>query len=644
MTSTNFNPYTHYEEAMIPMRDGVRLAADIHFPVTSDGEPITEPSPVLLVRTSYDKSKEEWDTVRDYYPRHGYVFVNQDLRSRFRSEGDGRYYHTCNPWEGEDGYDTIEWIAKQPWSNGKIGTVGSSHRGIVQTVAALHRPPHLVAQWVEQAPTNIYAHEAREGGAMCFHMAAAIHNHALDSHELRDNPEGVLAVAETFQNIREFLSETPWKRGEIALSHAPHLEETLFNYYTRGEYDEWWANENLDQTPYLDRHADIPVILTGGWWDPFAGGTADLFVDLTRQNSNPTHMVFGPWAHGTQRTDATHEGDVDFGTDAQWGMSKFNPIRRRWFDRWLKDDPNGVDDDPPISLFVMGGGDGRKNADGRLNHGGYWRDEKEWPLARAETTNFYLHKDGTLNVELQDETDASITYTFDPNNPVPTLGGNVAGFSAIDKPEHGGPTFDVAPPPGKQADDILKHSYSLVTPGPMHQREQPGLMACSEPYPLLCDRPDVISFQTDPLSQDVEITGPIEVKLYVGSDAPDTDFTAKLLDIYPPNEDYPDGYHLNLCDSILRTRYRNSWTEPEMMTPGEIYPITIELTPTSNLFKAGHRIRVDISSSNFPRFDINPNTGEPIGRHTNTRQTAQNTIHLNREYSSHIILPVIPSP
>ena len=226
------------------------------------------------------------------------------------------------------------------------------------------------------------------------------------------------------------------------------------------------------------------------------------------------------------------------------------------------------------------------------------------------------------------QTNTSITYTFDPDNPVPTLGGNVAGFSVIDKPEEGGPTFDEAPPPGEQADTILQHSYSLVTPGPMHQREQPGLMACSEPYPLLSERPDVITFQTDPLTEDLEITGPIEVKLYVSSDAPDTDFTAKLLDIYPPNDDYPDGYHMNLCDSILRTRYRNSWTEPEMMSKNKVYPITVLLTPTSNVFKAGHRIRVDISSSNFPRFDINPNTGEPIGRHTHTKP-AQNT-HASR--------------
>ena len=642
MPSPQFDPYAHYEEVMIPMRDGVRLASDVHFPVSADGVRIAEPTPVLLVRTSYDKSKDEWDEVRAYYPQHGYTLVIQDLRSRYRSEGDGRYYHTCNPWEGEDGYDTIEWLAKQSWCDGKIGTIGSSHRGIVQTVAALHRPPHLVAQWVEQAPTNIYAHEAREGGAMCFHMAAAIHNHALDAQELRDNPDGVRAIARTFPNMREFLSDTPWKRGEIALSHAPHLEETLFNYYTRGEYDEWWANENLDQTPYLDRHADIPVILTGGWWDPFAGGTADLFVDLTRRNDSPTHMVFGPWAHGTQRTDASHEGDVEFGDDARWGMSRFNPIRRRWFDRWLKSEQNGVDDDPPIALFVMGGGDGAKNADGRLNHGGIWRPEYEWPLARTQFTNFYLHSDGALDVEPQDESDASITYTFDPDNPVPTLGGNVAGFSAMDKPEDGGPTFDEEIPPlGERSDFVLQHSYSLVPPGPMHQREHPNYMACSEPYPLLCDRPDVIAFQSEPLHQDVEITGPIEVKLWVSSSAPDTDFTAKLLDIYPPSEENPDGYHLNLCDSILRCRYRNSWTEPEMMTPGEVYPITITLTPTSNLFKAGHRIRVDISSSNFPRFDANPNTGEPMGRHTHTRP-AQNTIHLNPTHPSHITLPIVP--
>ena len=294
------------------------------------------PVPALLIRTSWDKSNEEWDDVRAYYPRRGYALVIQDLRSRFKSEGDGRYYHTANPWEGEDGYDTVEWIAAQPWCSGPVGTLGSSHRGIVQTVMALHRPPHLGAQWVEQAPTNIYAHEAREGGAMALHMAAAIHNHALDAQELRDNPEGVRRVIETFRNMGEWLASTPWRRGETGLADAPCLEETLFNYYQRGEYDEWWANENNDQEPYLDRHADLPVAISGGWWDPFSDASTRLFAELRRRNKSPVRLVMGPWAHGGMRSDATHEGDADFGPGAPWGMAEFNRVRGRWYDRWLK--------------------------------------------------------------------------------------------------------------------------------------------------------------------------------------------------------------------------------------------------------------------------------------------------------------------
>ncbi len=623
------------------MRDGVRLAADILLPTSPNGEPISEPVPALLIRTSWDKSNEEWDTVRSYFPANGYALVIQDLRSRFKSEGDGRYYHTCNPWEGEDGFDTVEWIASQAWCNGRIGTIGSSHRGIVQTVMALHRPPHLTAQWVEQAPTNIYAHEAREGGAMALHMAAAIHNHALDAHELRDDPEGVRAVINALRNMGEWLNDTPWKRGETGLAAAPCLEETLFNYYTRGEYDEWWANENNDQEPYLDRHADLPVVVSGGWWDPFAGATTNLYAELSKRNASTTRLVMGPWAHGTMRTDATHEGDVDFGTDAQWGMARFNDERRRWFDRWLKSEENDVESDPPVSIFVMGGGDGTKNADGRLNHGGRWRSENEWPLARTQPTKFYFHADGALSEKVPDIGDASISYRFDPSDPVPTLGGNVASFSALAKPEQGGPEFAQIPPFGQRADSVLQHTFSLVPTGPMHQRERPDALGCQEPFELTSERPDVIAFQTAPLREDVEVTGAIEVRLWISSSAPDTDFTAKLLDIYPPNADYPDGYHMNIGDSILRCRYRTSWTEPEMMSPDVVYPITISLLPTSNLFKSGHRIRVDISSSNFPRFDINPNTGEPMGRHTHT-QSAINTLHLNREHPSHIILPIIP--
>ena len=173
-------------DVMVPMRDGVRLATDIYSPATGAG-----PWPVILVRNSYNKTFSEWDGVPDWYVQRGYGFIIQDIRSRYKSEGDGRYYHTCNNWEGEDGYDTVEWIAAQPWCNGKVGMMGSSHRAIVQTQAALHRPPHLAAICPEQGPTNIYLHEAREGGAMALHMYTAIYNHALDAHELRDDPEAV---------------------------------------------------------------------------------------------------------------------------------------------------------------------------------------------------------------------------------------------------------------------------------------------------------------------------------------------------------------------------------------------------------------------------------------------------------------------
>ncbi len=631
------HPYTLRQDIMIPMRDGIHLAADIFFPPRHDGSPI----PALLIRTSWDKANEEWNPVRFYYPQQGYALVIQDLRSRFKSEGDTRYYHTCNPWEGEDGFDTVEWIAAQPWSNGRIGTLGSSHRAIVQTVMALHSPPHLAAQWVEQAPTNIYAHEAREGGAMALHMAAAIHNHALEAQEMRDNPEGVKAVVNTLRNMGEWLESTPWRRGETGLAAAPSLEETLFNYYQRGEYDEWWANENNDQEPYLDRHADIPVIVSGGWWDPFAAASTNLFAELRRRNNSPTRLVMGPWAHGGMRSDASHEGDAEFGADTPWGMARFNHERGRWYDRWLKGHQNGVEHEPPVLIFVMGGGDGGKNADGRINHGGAWRAEQEWPIARAQQTPLYLHPDGILSNDQPTTIDASVTYQFDPRNPVPTLGGNMASFSSMRKPEQGGPTFDEIPPFGKRADTILPHVRPLVPTGPMHQRERSDIIGCREPFPLLSHRPDVLAFETVELTADVEVTGPIEVRLWISSTAPDTDFTAKILDIYPSSEDYPDDYHMNIADSILRCRYRKSWTEPEMMAQGEVYPITISLPPTSNLFKAGHRIRVDISSSNFPRFDINPNTGEPMGRHTRT-QTSRNTIHMNTRHPSHILLPIIP--
>ena len=221
-------------DAMVPMRDGVRLATDIWRPAHGDGSPVSFPVPVLLVRTSYDKQNPEWDDVVPYLVRRGIAVAIQDVRARYRSEGDGTYYHTCNPWEGPDGYDAVQWLAQQPWCDGQVGTFGSSHRAITQQQLVLHSPPALAAIFPEVGPTNIFQHEAREGGAFCFAMFAALHMHALDSHELRGNAEGASEVLAAMAHIDQWVSETPFEPGATALRHTPSLEQTLLDYYRRG--------------------------------------------------------------------------------------------------------------------------------------------------------------------------------------------------------------------------------------------------------------------------------------------------------------------------------------------------------------------------------------------------------------------------
>jgi hypothetical protein len=325
-------------------------------------------------------------------------------------------------------------------------------------------------------------------------------------------------------------------------------------------------------------------------------------------------------------------GDVDFGPAALWGDRVYNEERLRWFNCWLKGVSNDVEEDPPVRIFVMGGGDGRRTLDGRLNHGGTWRFEYEWPLARTEYIDYYLHAGGLLNPDPPDESGPPVSFLHDPANPVPTIAANVTGFYEL-VPLGEGMASRYTPPRARMR--------SIILDGAAHQQEAPGIVGAKPPYLPLAARPDVLVFQTSPLEEDVEVTGPIVAKLWISSSAVDTDFTAKLIDVYPPNEDYPAGYHMNIVDSIIRTRYRGGWEKEELMEPGRVYSVQIVLPPTSNLFQVGHRIRVDISSSNFPRFDINPNTGEPMGRHTYTI-VAHNTVYMDGNYPSHIVLPIIP--
>src|SRR4051794_11612094 len=326
-------------DVMVPMRDGVRLATDIYYPAV-DGQIVPGRWPTILARTSYDKTTVPmWVApVGEWFARHGYVVAIQDLRGRQKSEGTGQYFHTANPTEGPDGYDPVEWIAAQRWSNGKIGTTGSSHGAIVQQVMALYKPPHLTAIWPDVGPTNIYAHEAREGGAMAFQMFGALFNHARDANEIRDDPVAHQLLCDALEQMGELVLRTPFKPGQTPLRVVPNLEKTLFDYYYRGAYDEWWQRDCCDQERYWDQHADIPGVYSGGWYDAFSVATTKYYVTMARQNRTPQRLLMGPWNHGGIRGDgSTWVGDVDFGASAKWGDAVYNIHRQRWFDRWLKD-------------------------------------------------------------------------------------------------------------------------------------------------------------------------------------------------------------------------------------------------------------------------------------------------------------------
>ncbi len=618
----------------VPMRDGIGLATDVYLPASADGHVSPDRWPVILGRTSYDK-ESDWLWIKpvvSYFVPKGYVVVLQDLRGRHRSEGTGQYFHTVNPREGTDGYDTVEWIATQPWSNGRVGAVGVSHGAVVQAAMALYRPPHLTALWMDDGFFNWFANGARQGGALELDTVGMMFLHGHDSHEAAADPAVARVMSDAAQHLRDWVMRMPLKPGCSPLAAIPSLERIFFDYYTRGEYDEFWGQDCINFEAHLERFSDIPIVLRSGWFDVFALAHGQVYQRLAALRGTPTRLILGPWVHGG--CDRSYAGDVDFGPSAALdGVSEpsFNDLRLRWFDHWLKDVPNGADEDPAVRIFVMGGGTGRKTPAGRLDHGGRWRSEAKWPLARTQFTPYYFHQGGLLNPRPPAVEGRPTAYVFDPAHPVPTISGNVASFYEH-LPVPDGILPAMSPPRSRMR--------SIVLQGPSHQQEAPHTLGSRPPYPPLCARPDVIVFQTPPLEQNVEVTGPIEVKLWVSSSAPDTDFTAMLLDIYPPSQDYPQGYDMNLTDGIQRARYRNGYEKAEPMTPGEVYPVAIHLAATSNLFLAGHRIRVQISSSNFPRFDVNPNTGEPLGRHT-FLATARNTIYLDAARPSHIILPII---
>jgi putative CocE/NonD family hydrolase len=407
------------------------------------------------------------------------------------------------------------------------------------------------------------------------------------------------------KNIRSYLESMPLRLGMTPLRLAPEYEEWLVYAMCHGANDGYWKQKGFDVVDQVASYKDVPVYFVGGWYDSWGRQTTMSYEALAARKKGPIKLIMGPWIHG-MHTQSSH-GQVDFGPAAAINGLEF---RLRWFDRWLKNIQNGVQNEAPVRIFVMGGGTEEKTRDGLHLHAGVWRDEKEWPLARTDWKPYYLHGDGSLSPEKPKEPQSSATYGFDPRNPVPTIGGNVSSGTGI----------------------MLQGAWDQTCGG--------HVWNCADKLPLSARR-DVVVFRTPPLAEDMEVTGPIDVKLWASSSAPDTDFTAKLIDVHPPTEDFPAGIDMNIEDGIIRARFRNSPECEELMTPGSVYEFTIRLYPTSNVFKAGHRIRLDISSSNFPRFDVNPNTGEPLNMHRRM-QKATNTIYHDRAHPSHVVLPLIP--
>ena len=561
-------------------RDGVTLYADVYRP-DADGR-----FPVLVVRTPYDKSVDMALTEKDYFPSRGYVVVVQDTRGRFRSEGE--FYPFIH--EGRDGYDTIEWAAGLPWSDGQVGMVGQSYLGLVQYFAAPERPPHLRAMSPVSGPVSYYENCTYRRGVFELGWMLAyfttMQRNTLERKGLYEQYKPLLDARVAYPDM----PMSPLKKDEyrhLPLSDwaerfkdgAPYFADFL-RHPTHGPY--WRALDLRRQF----HNINVPMLHVGSWYDVFQYDTLSMYSGLrqqalTQDARRNQRLLMGPWAHLLPYAQPTSRGtgDIDFGPDA---LIELHDVQLRWFDYFLKGIDNGAADEAPIRLFVMG--------DNR------WRDENEWPLARTRSTKLYLHSrgkanslggDGGLSGSAPNE-EPQDGYVYDPHDPVPTRGGTTLGMA-----------------------------MGVLDQTKIEQRQ------------------DVLVYTGERLGQDTEVTGPVSLSLYAASSAPDTDFTAKLIDLRP------DGYAQNIAEGVIRARFRESHTAPSLITPGEVYAYTIDLWATSHVFKAGHRFRLEVSSSNFPRYDRNPNTGHAFGADSEL-QTAQQTIFHDSRYPSHLVLPVIP--
>ena len=591
------------KDVMLSMRDGTRLATDIYFP-SNNGTRSSGEFPVILERTPYNKSMPGQVTKAKYFTRRGYVCVIQDVRGRLASEGE--WYPFAK--EAPDGYDTVEWLGTQPWCNGNVGTMGDSYAGSDQAALATMNPPHLNTMIVAVGASNYFDSSMRQNGALEQRFLIYSYRMAVTSHEAESDPALKAEITRIFENgMPDIVDEFPIKEGATILSRFPTYEQWAMELQQNGDYTDYWKQRGYAPVEYYDEHADIPTLYLGGWYDSYARNTCESFTKLNSVKKSPQYLLMGPWTHGAY--EVTYSGDLEFGLEAH---INYNDLKLAWFDHTLKGLYTEVDNWGAVRIFTMGAGEGTVDENGRVKHGGHWRSEDDWPLDSTTPTSFHLRDGGGLTTDtpgIQDRSETS--FTFDPLSPVPTIGGGISAGNPI------------------------------MEPGGYDQRGDPSRFFGSKNGLRLSVRDDVVTFQTQPLEKDVEVTGPIEMHLWASSSAVDTDFTAKVIDVYPPSPDLPEGLDINITDSIIRARYRNGFQRPELMTEDEAYEFVFQLYPTSNVFAKGHRIRLDISSSNWPRFDVNHNTGGSLGI-DRTYRTARQAIYHSVDCPSHIVLPIQP--
>jgi len=552
----------------VKMRDGVTLYADVYRP-KDDGK-----YPVLLQRTPYNKDGDREFGLRA--AARGYVVIIQDVRGRYASEGE---WYTFKH-EPDDGYDTVEWAGTLPYSDGKVGMFGGSYVGATQMLAAIAHPPHLAGICPVVTASNYHSNWTYQGGAF-----SQWFNQSWTSGLAQDT---IARNTRGRSNALKGMTQLPLGSFPLfnppADGRPPEATATLAQYYL-----DWIAHPNEDGywKPWsIEGHFSdiaVPALHIVAWYDLFQDGSFRNYIGIKAHGANEAArngqklitVVGGHAGNGPII------GDVDFGPD-----SKFDEdgATLDWYDYLFKAAKNQFAG-KPVKLFVMGANQ--------------WRDEDDWPLARARITKYFLHSDGKANSLRGNGTlsttapgpEAADQYVFDPADPVPTIGGPLCCDGAH------------------------------LKPGPRDQRRVEA-------------RDDVLVYSTPALAADMEVTGPVTLELYAKSSAVDTDFTAKLVDVGP------DGFAKNMTEGILRARYRDSQEKPSLITPGQVYKLTVELWSTSNVFKKGHVLRLEVSSSNFPRFDRNLNTGDDNG--TGTRfVSATNSVLHDAQHPSALVLPVI---